>query len=167
MALNSAITFDWSAVLTAARDLGNASIPLAKRVALALASGTGANQADVVFADTRTVTTGATDSLDLNGGGLTDGLGTAFAPAKIKAVLVVAAGANTTVLSVQRPAANGVPLFMAAGDGINLRPGAAFAWASPDATGVTVTAGTGDLLDIVNAAGASATYDIIIIGTSA
>jgi hypothetical protein len=56
---------------------------------------------------------------------------------------------------------------LAAGDGIALRPGATFVWISPDATGVTVTAGTGDLLNIANSgAGTSVTYDVIIIGTS-
>jgi len=167
MALNTSIVFDWSAVLTAARDLGNASIPLAKRVALALASGVGANQADVVFADTRTIGGSATDELDLIGGGLVDGLGAAFAPVKIKAILVVAAGANANVINVQRPAANGLPLFLAASDGIPVRPGGVFAWVAPDATGIPVTTGTGDLLDLVNTGAGNVTYDIILVGTSA
>jgi len=36
-----------------------------------------------------------------------------------------------------------------------------------DPTGVTVTAATGDIIQVANAAGAAATYDIIIIGASA
>jgi hypothetical protein len=168
MAMNTSIIAEIAAVQTAARDLGSAQANVAKRAALALASGVGANQADVVFQDTRTVTASATDALDLNGGGLVDALGNAFAPAKIKALLVVAAAGNTNDVQVVRPASNGVPLFLAAGDGIALKPGAALLWVSPNAAGVAVAAGTGDLLHLINGgAGTSVDYDIIIIGTSA
>jgi len=61
-----------------------------------------------------------------------------------------------------------VPLFLAASDGISVRPGGLFCWAAPDATAVAVTAGTGDLLAIANSgAGTSVTYDVVIIGSSA
>jgi hypothetical protein len=67
---------------------------------------------------------------------------------------------------VQRATANGVLLFMAALDGIALTPGAAFLAMFPDANGVAITAGTGDLLTITNSAGStSVSYDIVLIGT--
>lgn len=168
MALVSNLTIDWNAVLTKAVDLGNPTVSIAKRVAMALASGIIANAADVIFADTRTIAASGTDTLDLAGGGLVDSLGTAFAPLKLKGLLVVAAGANVNNVQVTRPASNGVPLFLAAGDGIPVLPGGYFAWASPNLAAIAVTAGTGDLIAIVNSAGGtSVDYDLVIVGTSA
>lgn len=168
MALKSTLVFDWSAILQLARDLGSAEAPLAKRVALALASGTGANQADVIYADTLTIAISATVALDLVGGGLVDALGQAFAPAKLKALLAVASQGNTNAVQLVRPASNGVPIFLAAGDGIALLPGAVFAWASPNAVGVPIVAGTGDLLNLINGGGTTTVdVDLMLIGTSA
>lgn len=168
MALSTTITVEIAAVLSGARDLGSASAPTKKTVAVTWASGTGANQADVLFADTRTVAASATDSLDLIGGGLVDALGATFAPAKLKAVMVVASGNNQNSIVFARPASNGVALFVAAGDAITLLPGGAFLWESPSAAGVAVTAGTGDLLTVTNGGGGtSVDYDIVLVGTSA
>jgi hypothetical protein len=167
MALSTTIKVDLIATLLKALDLGSATLPLSKQVSIALASGTGANQADKIWHDQRTIAASGTDSLDL-AGVLTDALGDALTFARIKAVLVVAAGANTNNVNVTRPAANGAPLFLAAGDGIPVRPGGCFLWVASDAAGVVVTAGTGDLLDIVNSGGGtSVVYDIVIIGASA
>jgi hypothetical protein len=151
---------------TSALDLGTVALPIDVQASIALDNGTGANQADKVFTDTRTVTTGATDSLDL-AGTLTDAFGVTFTIARVKAILVKAASANTTDLSIARPAANGLVLFSAASDAIVIKPGGVFFWAAPDATAIPVTAGTGDLLSIINAAGASANYDLVIVGASA
>ena len=51
------------------------------------ASGTGASQADKVYSQEATILTGATLSLDLKGS-LTDALGAAFAPAKLRGSLI-------------------------------------------------------------------------------
>jgi hypothetical protein len=152
-----------------AKDLGNAELALKWAKAWALLNGTGANQADKIYHDKISIGPSATVTLDL-AGVLTDPLGVAFTLAKVKAILVFAAAANnpSNNVNVQRPASNGVPIFLAASDGIGLRPGAAFAWFSPDATGVAVTAGTGDLLDFVNSAGTNTVEaEVIVIGTSA
>jgi len=168
MALDSKLTLTISASLTKALDLLTSEGRLAIQKVIALATGTGANQADKVFSDTRTITASATDSLDLAGGGLLDALGDAFGPARIKALYVFASGANTNNVNVTRPAANGVPLFLAASDGIPVRPGGLFVWIAPDATGVPVTAATADLIDLINSAGGtSVTYDIVILAASA
>jgi hypothetical protein len=152
-----------------AKDLGTAELPLSWAKAWAVANGTGANQADKIYHDKFTIGPSATVTLDL-AGVLTDLLGVAFTLAKLKAILVYASAANNAAnnVNVQRPASNGVPIFLAASDGIGLRPGAAFAWFSPDATGVAVTAGTGDLIDFVNSAGTNTIEaEVILVGTSA
>lgn len=168
MALDSKVTLTISSSLTKALDLLTSEGKLAIQKVIALTSGTGANQADKVFSDTRTIAASATDSLDLAGGGLLDALGDAFGPARIKAVYVFAAAANTNNVNFTRPAVNGVPLFLAVSSGIPVRPSGLLIWVAPDATGVAVTAGTGDLIDLVNSAGGtSVTYDIVILGASA
>lgn len=167
MALSTRLGVNLAATLTSALDLGTASLPVSVARDFTWASGTGANAADRMFSDTRTVAASATDSLDL-AGSLSDGLGGTFAPAKIKGLIVSAAAGNSNNVVITRPASNGVPIFSAAGDAFPLRPGALFVWMSPDATGVTVTASTGDLLDFVNSgAGTSVTYSVVILGTSA
>src|SRR5512139_466082 len=151
---------------TNALDLGVATFPFVKALALALASGTGANQSDRVFTDTRTLTASATENLDL-AGTLVDAFGATITFVTVKAVLIVAAAGNTNNVQVTRPASNGLPLFIAAGDGLEVKPNGAFAWFAPG-VGIAVTAGTGDLLALTNSAGGtSVVYDVIIIGTSA
>lgn len=167
MTLSTNMRLDLKSTLSTALDLVTSRAPLAYSSTIDLASGVGANQADKVFADTRTLAASATEDLDL-AGVLSDPLGAALTFARIKAVLVKAAAGNTNNVQVTRPAANGVPLFLAAGDGLAVRPGGLFLWVAPDATGVAVTAGTGDLLTFTNSAGSTGvTYDVVIIGASA
>jgi hypothetical protein len=148
-------------------DLGTPAYPMSKSIEVALTSGTGAGQADLMFTDTRTVAASGTDALDL-AGGLTDAYGQTLTFVEVRAVLVTALSTNTNNVRVNRPASNGVPLFLAAGDGIDVPPGGAFLWVAPPDGKVTVTAGTGDLLNIDNASsGTPVTYDVVILGVSA
>ncbi len=166
MPLSATLRLAVSGSHTSVLDLGTASLPFEANLAVAFADGTGANQADRVFTDRRTLGASATEDLDL-AGVLVDAFGATITFAKIKAIIVKAADANTNDVQVTRPAANGVVLFLAASDGLNVKPGGAFVWVAPG-TGVTVTGGTGDLLTITNSAGTTAvTYDVVIIGTSA
>jgi hypothetical protein len=166
MALSVTLKAGIRGTQTNALDLGTVSLPIDVQASIALDNGTGANQADKLFTDTRTVTTGATDSIDL-AGSLTDAFGATITLARVKAIMVTSAAGNTTDIQVARPASNGVVLFSAVSDAIVVKPGGVFFWAAPDATAIPVTGGTGDLLSIINAAGASATYNIVIVGSSA
>lgn len=167
MPLNTRVTTSLTGTVTKAFDLASATVPLKYETSYVLANGTAANQADLIWHDQRSIAASATDSLDL-AGVLTDPFGVTITFARIKAVLVKAASANTNNVNVTRPATNGVPLFLAAGDGVPVRPGGTFLWIAPDVTGIAVTAGTGDLLDIVNSgAGTSVSYDVVVVGASA
>lgn len=131
-----------------------------------LATGTAAAQADVLWHDRVTLGASGTADLDL-AASLVDAFGATLTFVKLKAIVVVAAAANTNNVNVTRPASNGVPVFLAAGDGVPVLPGGEFKWVAPGA-GVTVTAGTGDLLTFTNSAGSTGvTYDVFLIGTSA
>jgi hypothetical protein len=166
MALTTVIDANISATLTSALDLVTASAPLALNTRISMATGTSTGLADLCWSDTRTVSASGTDALDL-AGSLSGNLGGTLTIVKLKAVLVRAAAANTNNVRVNRPASNGVPLFLAASDGIDVLPGGIFLWVAPGA-GVTVTAGTGDLLNIDNSSsGTSVTYDVVLVGTSA
>lgn len=168
MALSSQFEFSITSNLTKTSDFGAPASQFSYQKLLALATGTGAGQADVMWGDTRLVTTGATDSIDLVNATFADAFGVAITIAKVKAVALYSYAANTTTLDVTRPAANGVAIFQAAADACRVYAGGWFFWfAGSGNNGATVTAGTADLIDIVNSAGASATYDIFIAGTSA
>lgn len=150
---------------TGALDLGTPVLPFGLSSSVSLANGTAAGQADRVFTDERTLAASATEDLDL-AGVLLDAFGAAITFAKIKAVIIKAAPGNTNDVQVTRPAANGVPLFMAGGDGIAIKPGFALALFGSGA-GIAVTPTTGDLLTVTNSGGGTpVTYDIVIIGTS-
>lgn len=167
MPLSTQLIIDLQAQQTKAVDLGVATLPLAYYKRYQLASGVGLNQADQIYQDTNTLGASGTVDVDL-AGVLTDALGTALTFARIKAIIVKAAVGNSNNVNVTRPASNGVPLFLAASDGIPLGPDAAFVWIAPSAAGIAVTAGTGDLITFTNSgAGTSVTYDLVIIGASA
>lgn len=167
MALDTIIETRIAATFSSALDMGTALVAHDATERLTWASGVAANQADVLWTDERTVTSGSTDSIDL-AGVLSGLLGGTVTFARVKAIRVrnsnAAGTANTTNISLTRPASNGVPIFAAAGDAIPIHPGGSVLITAPSAGGYVVTAGTGDLVDIVNAAGASAVYRIEIIG---
>lgn len=167
MGLVTKITASVSADYGKALDLSVVSSPTNYAKVVSLANGTGDKQADRIFTDTRTLAASGTEDLDL-AGVLVDAFGQTLTFVKVKAVLVAAALGNTNNVNVTRPASNGLALFLAASDGLAVRPGGMFMFACSDNTAVPVAAGTGDLLTITNsAAGTPVTYDVIIVGTSA
>src|SRR5947207_14720706 len=76
---------------------------LALAKAAQLASGTGANQADRLFADTRTIAASGTDPLDLNGV-LVDAVGTTMSRLRGKFLYVAEAEATANTAVVERAA---------------------------------------------------------------
>lgn len=131
--------------------------------------GTGAGQADMIFHDRRNILASATDSIDLAATLVGPFGGTALTFARIKMLAVAPLATNTNNINVQRPSgATGVPLFLAISDGLVVKPGGLFLWYDPSAAGVVVTPSTGDIIEIVNAAGGtSVDYDLVIVGASA
>jgi hypothetical protein len=163
--LNGRIILDARFDLANTLDLSSAIDAINQRFAFEFQNGTGANQANMVWHDTRTLAASGTEDLDL-AGVLTNMFGVAVVFTKIKAVIVKARAENTNNVTVARAAANGAPLFMAAGDGVSLVPGGMFCVVAPNVAGIAVTAGTGDLLTVTNAAaGTPVTYDVIVVGT--
>lgn len=153
------------AVFAKSNALSNPKDVLSKTVQKEFANGTSSGQCDLIFRDQRTLTTGNSEDLDL-AGGLTDPFGTTLTFVKVK-VIIIENLSTTQTLTVGGAAANQFINWVgAANDVINIPPGGFFAISAP-AAGFAVTADTGDLLKILNSAGASCTYNIVILGTSA
>ena len=133
-----------------------------------IVNGTGADQADVMWHDQRTLAASTSEDVDLSGV-LTDSFGTVVALARVKAIIVSAATANGGLIQVGGASATQFINWVAnASDVVQVRAGGFMLLVAPDATAYAVTAGTGDLLKVANTDGvASGTYDIYIIGASA
>lgn len=168
MALDTRLSVSLSATATSALDLVAVSAPLSVVKNVMLANGTGANQADKVFSDQRTLTASATEDLDL-AGVLTDAFGATITFARIKVIMVSASSSNSNnVLVGGAASAQFINWVSDPTDKVVIRPGGVLLLACSDATGYAVTATTGDLLRIGNSAGGtSVVYDIVLIGSSA
>lgn len=118
------------------------------------AHGTGTGYADVVFYAQYTITMGATQSLDFSGT-MTEMDGTTALPVRLKG-LKIRKVSGTGTFSVLRPAANGIAIFAAASDesGTFSDTGATWSGWWGD-TGLTITAGTADLVSVVEKGGAA------------
>lgn len=168
MALTSRLSVSLGATLTAALDLAEASVPLKAGAAFTLADGSGANQANRIWHDRRTLAASATEDLDL-AGVLTDPFGATISFARIRAMLIKAAAANANNLIVGNASANGFISWVGgATHTVTVRPGGLLLLVAPDATAYAVTAATADLLKVANSAGGtSVTYDVVLLGSSA
>lgn len=158
-----------SGVLVGPNDLAQPQQALNERASLSFSDGTGANQCDMVFADTRTIAASGSENLDL-AGGLTDAFGATMTFAEIVAIYVRAADGNTNDVVVGGAGSNTfVGPFSDASDKIKVKPGGVLLVAGPNAAGLgAVTPSTGDILLIANSGGTTGvTYDIIIVGRSA
>lgn len=156
-----------SAALSNPLDLVTGAAPLEYPYKRTWTNGTTVDKADLIFSDTRTINASSNEDLDL-AGSLSSMYGTTLTYVELKCIIIKAAAANTNAVRVTRPASNGVPLFLAASDGIDVFPDGVFFWACPADGKVTVTAATGDLINVANSSsGTSVTYDVVIIGASA
>ena len=145
-------------------DLGTPKMRATADKILSLVEGTDAtNKANILFADTRTIAASANENIDL-AGALSDAFGASIVAAEIVAIYIAAKAANTNNVNVTRPASNGfIGPFLAASDGVAIKPGEYALFVSQ--SGWAVTAATGDLLNIANSAGGTGVdYDIIVVG---
>lgn len=135
---------------------------------LQFTSGTGADQADLLFVDEdRSIAASSSEDLDL-AGVLVDALGTTVAMAEVVALLIVASASNVNNVVVG-DATSPVPLFAGTNPTYAVKPGGFMFLAAPNAAGMfTVGAGSTDDLKITNSSSGSAVvYSIAILGRSA
>jgi hypothetical protein len=151
--------------VSATIDRGRTTFVFENPTPVDLPQGTASGSADIVFSDTRTLATNTNEDLDL-AGGVADVFGVTRTFVKVKVLRFKAAAANTTTLVIGNGTNPFVGPFGAGTHTLSLAPGGEILLMAP-AAGWTVTASTGDIIKVTNPAGASATYDVDIIGTSA
>ncbi|MCA0401294.1 MAG: hypothetical protein LCH38_10820 [Proteobacteria bacterium] len=162
---NIAVTIE--AVHTAASDLSAPVDTLRRSKRRSWLSGVANGQIDEKFADTRTLAASANEDIDLIGA-LANVFGATVNFAEIAAIYIEADAANTNNVRVGPAASNGfLGPFADITDRIIVAPGQMFLITAPDA-GWSVTAGTGDKLNIANSGGGTAvTYSIVVFGRTA
>lgn len=165
MSLNCNVNLTVAGTYDSALDIGSAQYPLAFGVNTVLSNGTGANQAQHVFTDIRTLTASASENLDL-AGALTNAFGATLTFTKVKALIIKADSGNTNDVVVGGHATAAFSsMFADPTDKVKVKPGGTFMITAPDANGLAVTATTADMLTVANSAGStSVTYTVIIIG---
>lgn len=150
--------------LTGDLDIGTGTHAVDKNYRTTFTNGTGANQANMMWTDTRTISGSGSDDIDL-AGVLTSAFGTTITFTSIKGIVIQASSSNGDSISVGGDATAALAnLFAAVNDEIVVAPGGTFAIVNPNADGYAVTASTADILEITNLDAAAVTYDIIIIG---
>lgn len=144
-------------------DLGTVSFPLSWSSAEAWTDGTGANQYQVAWTDTRT-TDGTGEDLDLVAA-LTDAFGQTLTFTSIKVLAVSASDSNTQPVAVGVGTHPVASLFANTSDIILVRPGGTLTLVAPDTTGFAVGAdGVADDLKVKCSTTANVTYSIMVLG---
>ena len=164
MPLTSELRVIFSAIETGSNDFGGPVFkPLVDKI-LPFANGNGANQANILFADRRTLAAEATEDIDL-AGALSSAFGATITAASVVAVMVIASASNTNNVVIGN-GTHPITLFGGTTPTFSVKPGGLFVTAAPGVGGLAaVTAGTGDDIAITNSgAGSSVTYDILILG---
>jgi hypothetical protein len=169
MALSGTAKVSFDFTQTKTPDNTTATAKIQHALSLTFTDGNAAGNADRIWTDTRTLAASASESLDFSGS-LTNVYGDTAIFADVRAILVTAASGNTNNVNVTRDTTSpesGLPLFLASGDGLAVRPGGFLAVACPDATGYPVTAATADRITFTNSAGSTeVTYTVTVIGSS-
>jgi len=161
MAISGTIAGQFSASDQRTLGLTTPTIAVNVQPTVSISDGVGANQANILYQASANFS-GTTASLDLNGV-LTDSYGSTVSMVRVKAIYIENPSTTNTIVvgNGTNPWAtllNGTGTF-------TLRPGAWFIAATPDATGWTVTAATGDILLLTGTSGQP--YKIAILGGNA
>ena len=162
-------------------DLSTPQSELGMTKALATLFGTGLGKSNQIAFDRRVLAGAASESLDFAAGTFVNPFGATVTFANVKAIVIFnrsdetlthADGSHTATdadMSIGNTAANEfVGPFHTAADGVKLEAGGMFVITNPLAAGWTVTADSGDLIDIKNEdATDELCYDIAVIGEAA
>lgn len=159
--VNAKIDLSISAVLESAADLGSLTYVSNVSKVLKFTPGTATiAQADLMWADSRSLTTGATEDIDL-AGGVSDVFGSLLNFAEVTSIYVENTG--NTAITIGGAATNAfIGPFGAATHTVTIPAGDMVLMTNM--AGWTVTAATGDILKVTNAAGATGTYNIVLVG---
>jgi hypothetical protein len=164
--LTAKITTEIVAQQSSALDLTAPQADISKSYVERYSNGGGADQAQLIFSDSRSINASSNDDLDLSGV-LASALGGTIAFAAIKEIIIKAKSTNTGDLRVGKVISNGFagPFDQTAGSlGVRVPPNGILHLRNPSAGGWAVTNATGDLLRVENLVAAQADYDVFLIG---
>jgi len=168
MGLTAKVNIMLSLVHTKSLDLNTPTDTINETRGKSFTNGTGANQADTIWHDTRPLADAANDTLDLHtgtddAGNITDAFGDAVTLDILKALYIKNKSTDANLL-IGGAAATQLGLFADPADVLKLPPGGEFLYIAPDATGLDVT--TNESLKLAHDGTGSSilNYDIIAIG---
>ena len=163
--LSTSIALALKATYTNSLDISDAVANLSKGFKDTLSNGADSDQADLAWWETRTVSNGSPDTLDL-AGGLTDAFGQTLSFARLKGMLLHnKSGTAGEVLAVGGDTAAVVGWVGAADDVVRVGPNGILLLWNPSAAGYPVTGGSADVLQVAAEAG-TIEYDIVLLGTT-
>jgi hypothetical protein len=145
-------------------DLGNAIEQLQYERDFFLKAGSGPNQGDTLFQRTDTVAASSSETLQLNGGSLTDEFGNTLSFTSLKLLIVYASPNNTNNVVVGGAGSDTLASpFGAANNTVTLQPGGILVLIAP-AGGYAVSSSTSNLKIANGSSGSSVTFDVIALG---
>jgi hypothetical protein len=163
MSLVTAITIVLNITHTKAEALATLSDPVALSRQIALTDGDGANEADTLFHDQRTLADGANETLDLHDGSLADAFGDAVTLDILKVLYIKNNSADANLL-IGGAAAAQLGLFADTSDVLKLPPGGQILLSAPDAAGIDCSTNAALKIAHDGTGSSSLTYDIIAVG---
>lgn len=162
-ALTAKISLGLTTQFTGSGDLSTPTDQMNITRAIEFTSGTGANQADVLFADSRTLADGANEVLDIYASGtLLTPLGTALTMTKAKAIYVYNTSADASLLI----GGGTTPLAICAdgSDILKLPPGGKLVFTAPLAAGIATTTNKNLKFEHDGTGSSTLTYEVVVIG---
>jgi hypothetical protein len=163
MSLTAKIVLGFDAVCQAVQNLSTLADRLSINRALELTNGTGANQANVLFHDQRTLADAADETLDLYGGALQDALKNTLTMEKLKVLFLRNTSAEASLL-IGGAGTTPIDLFADAAGVFKQRPGGVFLTTAPDANGIVLTTNKNLKLAHDGTGTSPLVYEIIAIG---
>lgn len=161
--VTSTLSLSVKSILANSLGLASGQASLETGLTATVANGTGAGQADRVYTDSAKSISAAFD-YDLSGS-LLDAFGAAFVLARVKAIYVKAADANSGNVILGNDAASPAFGFGAITHTWAIQPGGIFFVYSPTAAGWPITATTADILQFTPSAGTQV-FDLVVLGCS-
>lgn len=155
-----------SSTVTKAEELSTLRDVLSMTENVSFALGTGANQANQLFQDQRSLADAANETLNfLAAGALEDKLGETIDLDELRA-LVIHNNSTDASLIIGGAAANALGIFSDSSDKLVLPPLGVFIWLAPDASGLDVTTNSQLKLEHNGDGSSALVYDIVVIGSS-
>jgi len=126
--------------------------------------GTGANQVQIIYADTVTLADGANTTISLyDSGTYLDIFGTALTLSSLKFLYIKNNSSDATLL-VGGGASADLDIFAATSDILNIKPGGVFVWIDPSAAGTVCSTNKNLKIEHNGTGTSSMNVDIIAMG---